>query len=268
MKLFNPITPSNRHRTIIFKNILWTKKPINKLTIGLNKKSGHNNKGRITIYNRGGGHKQRYRKIDFKRSLINIPAMVIRIEYDPNRTANIALICYRNGILSYILAPNGLKVGSIIKSNIKAINTLGNSSILKNILIGTVIHNIELVPGKGGQLARAAGTYALLVSKTANGYAMLRLKSGETRLVSIFCMATIGVVSNIEHNNTIYGKAGASRWSNRKPVVRGIVMNPVDHPHGGRTKGGRPSVTPWGRPTKGMRTVTKKNKLILKKRYQ
>lgn len=180
------------------------------------------------------------------------------MEYDPNRSANIALICYKNGILSYILAPNGLKIGSIIRSGIRTISTLGNSLLLKNILIGTIIHNIELIPGKGGQLARAAGTYALLVSKTDNGYAMLRLKSGETRLVSLLCMATIGVVSNIEHSNTIIGKAGASRWCNRKPNVRGVAMNPVDHPHGGRTKGGRPSVTPWGKPTKGMRTVLKK----------
>lgn len=268
MKTFNPITPSNRHRILTFKNILSNVKPIRALTIGLKKKSGHNNRGKITVYNRGGGHKRKYRKIDFKRSLLNIPAIVLRIEYDPNRSANIALICYKNGILSYILAPKGLKSGDIIKSNIKTQATLGNSLILKNILIGTIIHNIELSPGKGGQLARSAGTYALLISKTKDGYAMLRLNSGETRMVSVLCMASIGIVSNIEHNNCIYGKAGHSRWINRKPVVRGVAMNPVDHPHGGRTKGGRPSVTPWGRSTKGMRTVRKKNKLILNRRFQ
>jgi large subunit ribosomal protein L2 len=266
MKLFNAITPSNRHRSILIKKHLWHKKPIKKLTIGIHKQSGHNNQGKITIYNRGGGHKRRYRKIDIKRSLINIQAIVLRIEYDPNRTANIALICYKNGILSYIIAPNNIKIGDIIQSGIKIQSKIGNSLIIKNIMVGTIIHNIELLPGKGGKIARSAGTYALLINKNKNGNAMLRLSSGEIRMVSVLCMATIGVVSNLKHNNINYGKAGALRWINRKPCVRGVAMNPVDHPHGGRTKGGRPSVTPWGRITKGMRTVLKKNKLVLSRR--
>jgi len=266
MKLLNPITPSNRHRSILIKKDIEKSKPIKGLIIGIHKKSGHNNQGKITIYNRGGGHKRNYRKIDLKRSLINIEAIVLRIEYDPNRSANIALICYKNGILSYIIAPNDIKIGDIIQSGIKIQSKLGNSIIIKNIMIGTIIHNIELVPGKGGKIARAAGTYALLINKYKNGFAMLRLSSGEIRMVSVLCMATIGVVSNIKYNNIIHGKAGALRWLNRKPCVRGVAMNPVDHPHGGRTKGGRPSVTPWGRITKGMRTVIKKNKLILNRR--
>jgi large subunit ribosomal protein L2 len=266
MKILKPITPSNRHRTLILRKHLWKKNGIKKLIIGIHKKSGHNNKGRITIYNRGGGHKRKYRKIDLKRSLIKKKAIVIRLEYDPNRTANIALICYKNGILSYIIAPKDIKIGNIIETGIKVPTKIGNSLIIKNILIGTIIHNIELIPGKGGQLARAAGTYALLINKKNNGYAMLRLSSGEIRMISILCMATIGVVSNIKHNNKVNGKAGHSRWVNRKPVVRGVAMNPVDHPHGGRTKGGRPSVTPWGRITKGMHTVKHYNKLIIHRR--
>lgn len=266
MKILRPITPSSRHRILNIKNNLWKGKGIRDLIIGIRKKSGHNNHGKITVYHRGGGHKRKYRKIDMKRALVNNKAMIIRLEYDPNRSAHIALICYRNGILSYIIAPKNIKIGNVIESGIKVPIKVGNSLIIQNILIGTIIHNIELFPGKGAQLARAAGTYALLINKNNKGYAMLRLASGEIRMVSVLCMAAIGIVSNIKHNNQVYGKAGHSRWINRRPIVRGVAMNPIDHPHGGRTKGGRPSVTPWGRITKGMRTVRHYNKLIIHRR--
>nr|YP_009118085.1 ribosomal protein L2 [Malawimonas californiana]AJF22860.1 ribosomal protein L2 [Malawimonas californiana] len=267
LKTFNPITPSNRHRSITIRSNLWKGKSINKLTVGLSKKSGRNNLGRITVFTKGGGHNQSYRKIDFKRSLINISAIIIRIEYDPNRSCFISLIAYKNGVLSYIIAPKNMKEGDVILSGLNVESKIGYCCALRNILVGTAIHNIELIPGRGGQIARAAGNFALLISKRKDGYCLLRLKSGELRLVSSLCFATIGIVSNIENMNVIHGKAGHSRWKNKRPSVRGVAMNPVDHPHGGRTKGGRPSVTPWGLPTKGRRTQRKINKLIIKKRY-
>jgi|SRR5579885_587933 len=268
MEILNLTTPSNRHRTLVHIDNIEEENSVKSLTIGINKINGRNNQGRITVYQRGGGHKRKYRKIDFKRNILNIKAKVINIEYDPNRTANIALIGYRNGILSYIIASKDMIKNLEIESSIQAPIKVGNTLILKNILVGTVIHNVELVPGKGGQLIRAAGTYGVLIHKRKDGNALIRLSSGEIRLVSLYCRATIGIVSNIENNLVNYGKAGRSRWLGRRPVVRGVAMNPVDHPHGGRTKGGMPSVTPWGLPTKGYRTVKKKNKYIVSRRFE
>ncbi len=271
LKKYNPVTPSLREKLTIDKTTLWSGKPFKKLTKGLIKTGGRNNQGRITMFHIGGGHKRLYRIVDFKRTLFNTKGIVKRIEYDPNRSAWIALIVYENGIISYILAPNGLIVGDSVISGEKVDIKTGNALPLKNIPIGTLIHNIELKPGKGGQLSRSAGTYAQLIRKDEGTYAMLRLSSGEQRLVSMECMASIGIVSNLDNQNVNYGKAGTTRWKNRRPVVRGVAMNPVDHPHGGgegRTSGGRSSVTPWGKPTKGKatRSVRKKNPFILTKR--
>lgn len=271
LKKYNPVTPSLREKLTIDKTALWSGKPFKKLTKGLIKTGGRNNQGRITMFHIGGGHKRLYRIIDFKRTLFNTKGTVKRIEYDPNRSAWIALVVYENGIISYILAPNGLTIGDNIISGEKVDIKIGNALPLKNIPIGTLIHNIELKPGKGGQLSRSAGTYAQLIRKDEGTYAMLRLSSGEQRLVSMQSMASIGVVSNLDNQNINFGKAGTTRWKNRRPIVRGVAMNPVDHPHGGgegRTSGGRPSVTPWGKPTKGKatRSVRKKNPFILSKR--
>lgn len=239
---------------------------IKKLLTTIHKHSGHNNQGKITVYHRGGGHKRLYRKIDFKKSIRNIPAIVIRTEYDPYRTSNIALVGYKIGLLSYVLAYKNIKPGSIILNNTAAPITEGNTLLIKNIPIGTIVHNIELKPGKGGQIARSAGSYAIIINKQANGYAVIKLVTGEFRLVSILCLATIGIVDNNQHSIKNKHKAGFSRWKNRRPIVRGVAMNPVDHPHGGRTKGGRPSVTPWGISTKGYKTVRKVNKFIIRRR--
>lgn len=265
IKTYRPITPSLRHRTIVDRSLLWEGKPFKKLVVGFKNSGGRNNKGRITIYHRGGGHKRRYRIIDFKRSLFDLEGKVIRIEYDPNRSAWIALISYKNGLMSYILAPENLNIGDIVmSSNGKNLNfKIGNAFPIKYIPIGTLIHNIELKPGKGGQIARSAGAYGQLIQKSGTGYAMIRLVSGELRMIPMECMATIGTVCNLDHKNINGGKAGYSRWKNRRPIVRGVAMNPVDHPHGGgegKTSGGRPSVTPWGKPTKGMPTRSKKKK--------
>lgn len=272
LKKYNPITPSLRHKVSIDKSSLWKGKPTKSLTVGKTKKGGRNHSGRITAFHIGGGHKQKYRIIDFKRSIRNIPGVVQSIQYDPNRSAFIALICYNNGIISYILAPHNLKVGDIIEAGSLVDIKIGNALAIEDIPVGTVIHNIEMKPGKGGQIARAAGTYATLIKKGNDGYSMIRLSSGEQRLVLSKNYATIGIVSNIDNNNIKLGKAGTSRWLGRKPTVRGVAMNPVDHPHGGgegRTSGGRPSVTPWGKPTKGHRTRNNKrtNKYIVKRRY-
>lgn len=271
LKHYNPVTPSLRQRLIVKRTELWKGKPFKKLVKGLTKSGGRNNQGRLTMFHIGGGHKRLYRVIDFRRNLFDIPAIVKRIEYDPNRSAWIALIAYLNGVYSYILAPNGLNIGDSIISGEEAPIKIGNSMPLKNIPIGTLLHNIELKPGKGGQLSRSAGSYAQLIKKDDSPYAMIRLSSGEQRLVPLSCMATVGTVSNLDHKNINLGKAGATRWLNRRPTVRGVAMNPVDHPHGGgegRTSGGRPSVTPWGKPTKGKptRSPRKKNPFILTKR--
>ena len=270
LKHFKPTTPSQRELVLVDRSALWKGKPVKTLTEGLSKSGGRNNKGRVTVWSRGGGHKRRYRMIDFKRRKFDVPAKVERLEYDPNRSAFIALIRYQDGELSYIVAPQRLRVGDSVISAERADIVPGNAMPMQNIPVGTIIHNIEMKPGKGAQMARAAGAYAQLVGKDS-GYALLRLTSGERRMVRAECMATIGAVSNPDHQNINLGKAGRKRWLGRRPVVRGVAMNPVDHPHGGgegRTSGGRHPVTPWGRPTKGKRTRSNKStdRLILRRR--
>jgi large subunit ribosomal protein L2 len=256
LKNFNPITPSLRNLVLVDRSGLWKGKPVKELTEGLTKKGGRNNLGRITARRRGGGHKRRYRLVDFKRRNFNVPAKVLRLEYDPNRTAFIALIEYEGGEKSYILAPQRLAAGDTVISGEKADIKPGNAMPLASIPVGTIVHNVEMKVGKGGQIARSAGTYVQLVGRDA-GYALLRLSSGEVRMVRAECMATIGAVSNPDQANIKLGKAGRKRWLGKRPAVRGVAMNPIDHPHGGgegRTSGGRHPVTPWGRPTKGAKT--------------
>jgi large subunit ribosomal protein L2 len=270
LKTYKPTTPGRRGLVLVDRSELWKGKPVKSLTEGLSKSGGRNNHGRITSFHRGGGHKRRYRAIDFKRRKFDVPAVVERLEYDPNRSAFIALLRYKDGELSYILSPQRLAVGDEIVAAERADIKPGNAMPMKNIPLGTIIHNIELKPGKGGQIARAAGTYAQLVGKD-QGYALLRLSSGERRMARAECMATIGAVSNPDHQNTNKGKAGRSRWLGRRPHVRGVAMNPVDHPHGGgegRTSGGRHPVTPWGKSTKGKRTRNNKktDRYILRRR--
>jgi len=272
LKTFKPTTPSQRQLVIVDRSGLWKGKPEKSLTEGLRKKGGRNNLGRITVRFRGGGHKRNYRVIDFKRNKFDVPAVVERLEYDPNRTAFIALIKYEDGDLAYILAPQRLAVGDSVVAGAKVDIKPGNALPLKNIPVGTVVHNVEMKVGKGGQIARSAGTYVQLVGKD-QGYAQLRLSSGEVRIVRAECMATIGAVSNPDQQNINLGKAGRSRWLGRKPHNRGVTMNPVDHPHGGgegRTSGGRHPVTPWGKPTKGKKTRNNKktDSLIMRRRQQ
>jgi len=260
LKHFNPVTPSLRGTILIARGELWKGSPIKGLTEGKSKTGGRNNNGRITSFFRGGGHKQSYRIVDFKRRKFDMPASVERIEYDPNRTAFIALLKYADGELSYILAPQRLKAGDHVVAAQKADIKPGNAMTLATIPVGTIIHNIEMKQGAGGKIARAAGQYAQLVGKDS-GYAQIKLMSGELRVVRGECMATIGAVSNPDNANVHIGKAGRSRWLGRKPHTRGVVMNPVDHPHGGgegRTSGGRHPVTPWGKPTKGYKTRANK----------
>jgi len=260
LKSFNPITPSTRQLVLVDRSELWKGKPVKKLTEGLSSAGGRNNTGRVTMWGRGGGHKRSYRIVDFKRRKFDMPGTVERIEYDPNRTAFIALISYEDGEQAYILAPQRLKVGDKVISGEKADVKPGNAMPLKNIPVGTVIHNVELKPGKGGQMARSAGNFAQLVGRD-QGLALLRLSSGEVRMVRGECMATIGAVSNPDHQNVNFGKAGRMRWLGQRPSVRGVAMNPIDHPHGGgegRTSGGRHPVTPWGKPTKGKKTRSNK----------
>lgn len=270
-KRFKPTSPGRRFQTVLVQSEITKKRPEKKLTKGKKRISGRNNTGRITMRRRGGGHKKLFRLIDFKRNKMDVPAKVQAIEYDPNRSANIALIAYFDGEKRYILAPNQLNVGDIIVAGKKVDIRVGNSMQLKNIPDGTLIHNIELKIGKGGQMARSAGTYAQLMAKEKN-YVLLKLPSGEMRKVHQNCTATIGQVGNIEAENVKIGKAGRTRWLGRRPKVRGVAMNPIDHPHGGgegKSSGGRHPVTPWGVPTKGYRT--RKNKLsdkyILKRRH-
>ena len=270
LKKYNPVTPSSRGLVQVDRSSLWKGRPHKPLTEGLSKTGGRNNHGRITSWHRGGGHKRLYRVIDFKRNKFDIEATVERIEYDPNRTSYIALIKYDDGLFSYIIAPNKLEIGAKIITSEKADIKLGNCMPLRFIPIGTQVHNVEMKPGKGGQMARSAGGYAQVAGKD-NGFAQLKLRSGELRLVPLDCVATIGVVSNAEHQNETIGKAGRNRWLGRRPVVRGVAMNPVDHPHGGgegKTSGGRHPVTPWGKPTKGKKTRNNKStsKFILKRR--
>ncbi|MGI4776179.1 MAG: 50S ribosomal protein L2 [Janthinobacterium lividum] len=256
LKKHRPITPSLRELIQVNRSALWKGKPLKSLTKGKCKTGGRNNTGRTTSWHIGGGHKQSYRIIDFKRDRLDTVATVERIEYDPNRTAFIALVNYEDGEKSYILAPQKLLVGDKIISSSSADIKVGNCLPLKNIPVGTQIHNVEMKPGKGGQIARSAGNTVNLVGKDS-GYAQIKLPSGELRLVLLECKATIGILSNSDQKNINLGKAGRSRWLGRTPVVRGVAMNPVDHPHGGgegKTSGGRHPVTPWGKPTKGKKT--------------
>lgn len=271
VRKFKPTSPSLRRMAVLNSDAL-TKgaKPVKSLLATKKKTAGRNALGRITSRRRGGGVKQKYRIIDFKRQKSDIPATVKSIEYDPNRTCNIALICYADGEKTYILAPHGLNVGETIISSDGADIKVGNSKLLKDIPVGTLIHNVELHPRSGGQLARSAGSYAQLMGKEGKE-ALLRLPSGEMRKVKSNCRATIGQVGNLEHEQIVIGKAGKNRLRGIRPSVRGVVMNPVDHPHGGgegRTSGGRHPVTPWGKPTKGAKTRKNKrtNKFIVKRR--
>ena len=271
LKSFKPNTPGQRGLVLVSRDSLWSGKPEKTLTVGLTKSGGRNNNGRVTARRRGGGHKRLYRIIDFKRNHHDIPATVQRIEYDPNRSAFIALLTYEDGTKSYILAPQRLSVGDVIISGPKADIKPGNALPLSNIPIGTIIHNVELKPGKGGQIARSAGTYVQLVGRD-QAYSILRLNSGEQRMTRSECMATIGAVSNPDNKNIKLAKAGRSRWLGKRPSVRGVAMNPIDHPHGGgegKTSGGRHPVTPWGKPTKGKKTRSNKStdKLILRSRH-
>jgi large subunit ribosomal protein L2 len=270
LKQFKPVTASLRGTVLIDRSELYKGKPVKGLTEGKNHTGGRNNHGRTTSRFRGGGHKQSYRTVDFKRRKFDVPATVERLEYDPNRSAFIALIKYKDGELSYIIAPQRLKVGDTVVASQRADIKPGNAMPLGSIPVGTIIHNIEMKNGAGAKIARAAGNYAQLVGKDA-GYAQIKLMSGELRLVRAECMASIGAVSNPDNMNQHIGKAGRSRWLGRRPHNRGVVMNPVDHPHGGgegRTSGGRHPVTPWGKPTKGYKTRVNKrtDSLIIRRR--
>ncbi|MBY5411275.1 50S ribosomal protein L2 [Rhizobium leguminosarum] len=273
LKTFNPITPSQRQLVIVDRSALYKGKPVKALTEGLTKSGGRNNLGRITARFIGGGHKRTYRLIDFKRRKFDVEGTVERIEYDPNRTAFIALVNYSDGEKAYILAPQRLAAGDKVIASEKAVDVKpGNTMPLQFIPVGSIIHNVEMKPGKGGQIARSAGGYAQLVGRD-QGMAILRLNSGEQRLVHGSCLASIGAVSNPDHANINDGKAGRTVWRGKRPHNRGVVMNPVDHPHGGgegRTSGGRHPVTPWGKPTKGKRTRSNKStdKMIMRSRHQ
>lgn len=260
VKKFRPTTPSLRFRTVPVFDEITSVIPEKSLLKPIRKTGGRNNKGRITAFCRGGGHKRMYRIIDFKRKKHNIPARVASIEYDPNRSARIALLHYNDGEKRYILAPVNLKVSDVVMSGETVENRIGNAMPLGNMLLGTTVHNIEMRPGKGGQMARSAGSFCQFVAKEG-GKATLKMPSGEVRTVSDKCYATIGQVSNIDHKNIVWGKAGASRWRGIRPSVRGVAMNPVDHPMGGgegRSSGGRHPCTPWGKPTKGYKTRSKR----------
>lgn len=263
MKAYKPTSPGQRGRITTSRSMLWRGRPLKRLTVGLRKRGGRNNAGRITVWHKGGGHKRLYRVIDFKRDLTGVRGTIRRLEYDPNRSAHIALVDYEGGNASrYVLAPHGSTPGDALESGPESDIKVGNALPLKNIPLQTTIHNIELVPGRGGQLCRSAGSAATLVKKADDGgYCVVRLPSGEQRLVLENCMATIGMLSNRGHQNRNIGKAGANRWRGIRPTTRGVAMNPIDHPHGGgegRTSGGRPSVTPWGVHTKGHRTRNNK----------
>jgi large subunit ribosomal protein L2 len=261
VKKFRPVTPTLRFKTVSSFDEVTTGNPEKTLLEPLKKTGGRNSRGRITSRRRGGGHKRSYRRIDFKRNKIDVPAVVNSIEYDPNRSARIALLHYVDGEKRYILSPNGLKVGDLVSAGSQAPIRPGNALPLENIPLGSSVHNVELQPGKGGQVGRSAGTEIQVMAKDGR-FATLQLPSGERRLVPLACYATIGQVGNLEHENVVIGKAGRSRWKGRRPKVRGVAMNPVDHPHGGgegRASGGGHPVTPWGQPTKGYKT-RKKNK--------
>ena len=270
IKKYQPTTASRRFMTVVTREEITKQTPEKSLTVGKKRSGGRNSLGEITIWWRGGGHKKSYREIDFKRDKAGIPAKVAAIEYDPNRSARIALLHYADGEKRYIIAPAGLTVGRTVVSGPDADILVGNALPLKNIPAGTVVHNIELRPGKGAQMARSAGAQAQLVSREG-GVALLKLPSGEVRRVAVECMATVGQVGNLDHENESHGKAGKSRWLGKRPHNRGVVMNPVDHPHGGgegKTSGGRHPVTPWGQPTRGFKTRNNKrtDKFIVSRR--
>ncbi len=271
LKTYKPITPGQRSLVTVDRSDLWKGKPVKSLTEGLTSKGGRNNTGRVTARRRGGGHKRSYRMVDFKRLKRNMEAEVLRIEYDPNRTAYIALIKYEDGEVAYILAPQRLTAGDKVIAGDKVDVKPGNAMPLRNMPIGTIVHNVEMKIGKGGQIARSAGTYAQLAGRDS-GYAIMKLSSGETRMIHADCMATVGAVSNPDNSNIKLGKAGRKRWMGKRPAVRGVAMNPVDHPHGGgegRTSGGRHPVSPWGKPTKGKRTRSNAStdKFIVRSRH-
>jgi large subunit ribosomal protein L2 len=272
LKTYNPTSEGRRTLVTTDRSDLWKGAPVKALTEGLSKKGGRNNTGRITAYHRGGGHKRSYRMVDFKRVKFDAVGTVERLEYDPNRTAWIALIKYEDGELAYIVAPQRLAAGDKVISSMNGADVKpGNAMPLERMPVGTIVHNIELKPRKGGQVARSAGAYAQYVGRDS-GWAILRLNSGEQRRVHGTCLATVGAVSNQDHANTSMGKAGRNRWLGRKPVNRGVTMNPVDHPHGGgegRTSGGRHPVSPWGKPTKGKRTRSNKatDQFIVRSRH-
>ncbi|HPF22689.1 MAG TPA: 50S ribosomal protein L2 [Hyphomonas sp.] len=270
LKTFNPTSPGRRQLVLVDRSELYKGKPVKALTEGLTKNGGRNNYGRITARRIGGGAKKTYRKVDFKRNRWDIPATVERLEYDPNRTAFIALIKYEDGLLSYIIAPQRLEVGDTVVTSATADIKPGNTLPLKSIPVGTIIHNIELKPQKGAQMVRSAGTYAQLVGRDG-GYAQIKLASGELRMVLDSCLATIGAVSNPDNMNQVLSKAGRKRHMGKRPSVRGVVMNPVDHPHGGgegKSSGGRHPVTPWGKKTRGPKTRSNKatDRLIIRRR--
>lgn len=270
IKTYKPNSPGRRHMTSSKFDEVTGSEPEKSLLSGLNKSGGRNNKGRITKRHAGGGHKRKYRIIDFKRNKKDVPGRVASIEYDPNRSARIALIIFADGEKRYILCPQGLQDGDSIITSEAADIKPGNAMSIKSIPLGAWVHNIELKPGKGGQLARSAGAYAMIAAKEGK-YAQLRLPSGEVRLVHQECNATVGQVGNTDHENIKIGKAGRSRWLGKRPKVRGVAMNPVDHPHGGgegKSAGGRHPVTPWGVPTKGFKTRTNKrtDRFIIRKR--
>ena len=270
IKKLTPTSPARRYQTYLTRDELTTNEPEKSLLEPKKRISGRNNNGRITMRRRGGGHKRHYRKIDFKRDKVGVPGKVATIEYDPNRSAHIALIHYADGEKRYILAPSGLAVGQEILAGPQADIIVGNALPLRNVPLGTMMHNVEMKAGAGAQIARAAGAAVQLQAKEGD-WALLKMPSGEIRRVPLDCMATIGQVGNAEHQNVSYGKAGRTRWKGRRPKVRGVAMNPVDHPHGGgegKTSGGRHPVTPWGQPTRGYKTRRNKNtdKFIVRRR--
>ena len=271
LKHYNPTSPARRGLVLVDKSGLWKGKPVKALVEGKRKSGGRNNMGHATARGIAGGHKQKYRYVDFKRRKFDAPATVERLEYDPNRSAFIALVKYEDGELAYILAPQRLAAGDVVVSGKKTDVKPGNAMEVGQAPVGTIVHNVELKPGKGGQIARAAGTYAQIVGRD-RGMVIMRLNSGEQRYVRADCMATVGAVSNPDNANTYLAKAGRTRWLGKRPLTRGVAKNPVDHPHGGgegRTSGGRHPVTPWGKPTKGHRTRKNKStdKMIIRSRH-
>lgn len=272
LKHYKPTSAGQRQLILVDRSDLHKGKPVKTLVEALPQSGGRNNTGRITSYHRGGRHKRAYRVIDFKRRKFDVAGIVERLEYDPNRSAFIALIRYEDGELAYILAPQRLNAGDQVMAGEKVDVKPGNAMPLKNIPIGTIVHNVEMKPGKGGQIGRSAGAYVQLVGKDS-GYAQIKLRSGELRMVPAVCMATIGAVSNPDHQNEVVSKAGRNRWKGKRPNVRGAAMNPIDHPHGGgegKTSGGRHPVSPWGQSAKGLKTRSpkKSNRLIIRSRHQ